>query len=112
MSDLPLGTHLSLADLPATRPLLALWGGLAVLDVGRLVGAAPTVQVAFMAVVVAACSYGAGHILAVAVAGIGWLLLNGFVAHGWGQLGFTGGGDVVRAAVLLVVAQGVAELGR
>jgi hypothetical protein len=96
--------HPRLADLWATRPLLALWGGLAVLDVGRVLRAAPLVEVAAIAALVAACSYGVNRLLAVGVAAIGWLLLNGFVVHASGELGFVGLGDVVRAVALLAVA--------
>ena len=79
------------------------------LDVGRLVGAPPLPQVAAITVLVAGCSYGVGRLVAACVAGIGWLLLNGFVAHQLGQLGFVGLGDVVRAVLLLGVALGAAE---
>ena len=109
MSHPPVTARLHLADLRASRPLFALWGGLAVLDVGRLAGASPVVQVASVAVLVAGCSYGVGRVVAGCVAVIGWLLLNGFVAHQLGQLGFVGLGDVVRAVLLLGVALGAAE---
>jgi len=109
VSEQHVTARLHLPDLPATRPLLALWGGLAVLDGGRLLGAAPLVEVAAITALVAGCSYGVGRLVAVCVAGIGWLLLNGFVAHQFGQLGFVGLGDVVRAVLLLCVALRVAE---
>ena len=102
-------SQLHLLDLGATRPLLALWGGLAVLDLGRIAGAAPQVQVAAVLALVACCSWGAGTIVATCVAAIGWLLLNGFVVHQRGNLGFAGAGDVVRAALLVVVSLAVAE---
>ena len=96
-------------DLRSTRPLLALWGGLAVLDTGRLLDVTTPVQVVAVAAVVAGCARGVGRVLAVGVAAIGWLLLNGFVAHQLGQLGFVGTGDVVRAVLLGGVALVVAE---
>ena len=43
---------------------------------------------------------------------LGWLLLNGFVVHRCGQLGFVGVGDLVRALLLLGVALTVAGLRR
>jgi hypothetical protein len=91
---------------------MALWGGLALVDVGRLVGASPLVQVAAITALVAGCSYGVGNVAAVSVAGIGWLVVNGFVVHRLGQLGFVGTGDVVRAALLLGVALAAVELRR
>ena len=112
MSHPPVTTHLHLRELRATRPLIALWGGLFVLDVGRVVGAAPLAQIGAITVLVTGCSYGVGRLVAVCVAGIGWLLLNGFVAHQLGQLGFAGTGDVVRALLLLGAALTVAEQNR
>ena len=50
--------------------------------------------------------------MAVSIAGIGWLLLNGFVVHEYGQLGFVGIGDVARAGLLLGVGLTVAGLHR
>ena len=112
MSQQHVAARLHLPDLQATRPLLALWGGLALIDVGHLVGAAPLVQVAAITALVAGCSYGVGRVVAVCVAGIGWLVVNGFVVHHLGQLGFVGSGDVVRAALLLGVALTAAEVRR
>ena len=109
MSQLHGASQLRLIDLRATRPLLALWGGLAVLDLGRSAGAAPQLQVTAVLALVACCSWGAGKVVATCVAAIGWLLLNGFVVHQWGNLGFAGVGDVVRGALLLVVSLAVAE---
>jgi hypothetical protein len=96
--------RLHVSELPAWRLVLALWGGLALLDTARLLGGTPAVQVAAVTALVAVCSYGVPRTVAVCVAAIGWLLVNGFVVHELGQLGFTGGGDVVRAGLLLVVA--------
>ena len=74
-------------------------------------GAAPVVQLAATAVLVGGCSLGVSRAVAVSVAGIGWLLLNGFVVHAYGQLGFVDG-DVARAALLLAVGLTVAGLRR
>jgi hypothetical protein len=101
-----------LTDLQAMRPLIALWGGLAVIDVSRLAGLPPSMQVVAIGALVAACSYGGRRLLALGVAVIGWLLLNGFVVHASGQLGFAGIGDVLRAVVLLVVALVATEVRR
>ena len=97
-------------ELQATRLLVALWGGLALLDVLRLMGAAPVVQLTAVVALVAGCSLGVSRAVAVGVAGIGWLLINGFLVHQYGQLGFVGVGDVARAGLLLGVALASAGL--
>ncbi len=61
---------------------------------------------------VACCSLGVSRAVAVSAAGIGWLLLNGFVIHEYGQFGFSGVADIVRAGLLLGVALAVAGLRR
>jgi hypothetical protein len=83
-----------------------------VLDVGHVVGAPPVVQVGVVAALVAVCSYAATRVIAVCLAGIGWLLVNGFVVHHLGQLGFVGVGDLSRAALLLGVALVAQGMGR
>jgi hypothetical protein len=95
--------HLRLTELSTLRPLVGLWGGLAVLDLCRLLDAAAWAEVCAVAALVAACSVGVGRLVAVSVAAIGWLLLNGFVVHHFGQLGFVGATDLVRGALLLAV---------
>ena len=107
MSHPPLAAPLELHRLETTRLAVALWGGLAVLDLTGLVGAVPLVQVALITLLVAACSYRVRRSLAVCVAGIGWLLVNGFVVHQLGQLGFTGLGDLGSAVLLVGVALAV-----
>ena len=104
MSEQGVQSGLPLPELPAWRLLIALWGGLGVLDLSRLVGATTLAQEAAVMVLVAACSHRVGRTVAVCVAAIGWLLVNGFVVHELGQLAFTGAGDVVRAVLLLGVA--------
>jgi hypothetical protein len=101
--------RLHLPDLQATRPLVALWGGLALVDMGRMVGASPRAQVVMIVALVAGCSYGDSWVVAVCVGGIGWLVVNGFVVHQLGQLGFVGTSDLVRAALFLGVALAATE---
>jgi hypothetical protein len=96
--------HLPLSGLPSTRPFLALWGGLAVVDLGRVAGTTFTWQFAAVTLLALACSVGVARAEAVCVAGICWLVVNGFVVHDLGQLGFSGSGDVVRAVILLAAA--------
>lgn len=103
--------HLRVHDLPAGRALIALWGGLAAIDATQSLSE-PMVQLGAVTAVVAVCSLGVGRGAACVVAGIGWLLVNGFVVHGFGQLGFVGVGDVLRAVLLLGVALAATELRR
>ena len=56
------------------------------------------------AALVAAASWRAGAGGAAGIAGMGWLMLNGFVVHQYGDLGWDGNRDVSRLAVLLVGA--------
>ncbi len=109
MSQLHVTPRLHFVDLQATRPLIAFWGGLALVDVGRLAGASPLVQVAAITALVAGCSYGGSLVVAACVGGIGWLVVNGFVVHQLGQLDFVGTSDVLRAALFLGVALAVAR---
>ena len=50
--------------------------------------------------------------MAAGVAAIGWLVVNGFVVHSLGQLGFVGTSDLLRGLLLLAVALAAAELAR
>jgi hypothetical protein len=102
MTPPDLRTHLSHA--PATRVFLAFWGGLAVVDVARAGQAPPGVQVAVLAALAGACSVGQRAVSAVAVAGVVWLIVLGFVVHLTGELAITGPGDGWRLALLVVSA--------
>ena len=104
MTHLHLAAPLKVHRLEATRLAVALWGGLAVLDLAHLAGAAPLVQFALVALLVAGCSRGVRRPTALCVAGIGWLLVNGFVVHQLGQLGFVGAADLASATLLVAVA--------
>ena len=112
MSDLHVPAPLRLADLQPTRLLVVLWGGLAVVDIGHLLGAPPLPQLAAVTALVAGCAFGARHAVAAGVAAIGWLVANGFVVHSLGQLGFVGTSDLLRGLLLLAVALAAAELAR
>lgn len=102
MTPPDLRTHLSHA--PATRVFLAFWGGLAVVDVARAGQAPPPLQVALLAALAGACSVGQRALSAVAVAGIVWLIVLGFVVNVTGELAVTGPGDGWRLALLVVSA--------
>ena len=68
------------------RLFVALWGGLAVVDLTR-----PTSRLlagSLIVVLVACCGIGQSIPAASAIAGTGWLVINGFVQHQYGELGF------------------------
>jgi hypothetical protein len=93
-----LGEHLW--GLPAARLFLQFWGGLAVLDVAKALGASPLWQGLALATLVAACSLGMRWGVALGLAGVAMLLVNGFVEHDYGQLRFVGLPDLAWMAVL------------
>jgi hypothetical protein len=102
MASPDLRTHLT--HTPGPRLFVALWGGLAVVDVSRAGQAPLTVQVALLVGLAAACSVGQRVGTAVAVAGIVWLVTVGFVVNTDGQLAPTGAADGLRLAVLFLAA--------
>jgi hypothetical protein len=73
---------------PAGRLFVALWGSLALVDVSRPSGSR-VVAGALVLVLVACCGAGQPASAAAAVATTGWLVLDGFVQHDFGQLGFS-----------------------
>jgi hypothetical protein len=81
----------------------ALWGGLAVIDLTRPAGG--MVAGAAVVMLVAGCGVGLQPMAAAIIAGIGWLLLNGFVQHQYGELGF---GSTSWALLALVLVVGLA----
>lgn len=88
------------------RLFVALWGSIAVVDVaghafGGLLAACAVVAL------VAACDVRQTVLAAAAIAGTGWLVLNGFVLHEDGELAF-GSTSWWLLAVVLVVGVGVA----
>ena len=84
------------------RMFVALWGGLAVVDIARpSVGAVSTG--ALVVALVAGCGVGQRPIAAVAIAGTGWLVINGFVQHRYGVLGFGATSWWLLAVVLVAV---------
>jgi hypothetical protein len=88
------------------RLFVTLWGGLAVVDLAR--PAAGSVTAGGLVVgLVALCGVGLSIAAAAAVAGTGWLVLNGFVLHRYGELGF-GASSWWLLATLLVVGSVVA----
>jgi hypothetical protein len=95
---------LPLARFASVRLAAVLWGGLLLVDLGRLAHAPSYLDLALVALLVAAAStrMRAGGALAAAV--VGWLLVDGFVTHRYGVLGYDGTPDLARFALLVGVA--------
>jgi hypothetical protein len=83
------------------RLFVTLWGGLAVVDLVRPAGGG-FLAGGLVVGLVALCGVGLSVVAAAAVAGTGWLVLNGFVIHRYGELGFGASSWGLLAAVLLV----------
>ena len=92
---------------PAARVFVALWGGLALVDVSRPGGG--LLAGTLVVVLTAACGIGQPPLAATAVAVTGWLVIDGFVQHRYGELGFAPASwwllALVLAAVLGVAAR-------
>ena len=89
----------------AGRLFLALWGGLALVDLSRPTGSR-VVAGALVVILVACCGVGQPVPAAAAIAVTGWLVVDGFVQHEYGQLGFGHTSWAVLAA-MAVTAVGV-----
>jgi hypothetical protein len=98
VDSLPLGRFASV------RLAIVLWGGLALLDLGRLAHAPSYLDLALVALLVAAASIRMPAGTAFAAAVVGWLLVDGFVTHRFGLLGYDGAPDLARLALLAGVA--------
>jgi len=92
------------ARLAGVRVGVVLWGGLAAIDLGRAAGASSYVESGMLALLVACASFGTRTFTALSAAAVGWLVLNGFVTHRVGVLGFDGTPDVARLALLVALA--------
>jgi hypothetical protein len=92
------------ADLGGLRIGIVLWGGLALVDLGRAVHTPSYAALGAVAVLVTASSVGMPLATAVSSAVVGWLVVNGFVVHSLGVLGFDGTPDVVRLGLLVGLA--------
>jgi hypothetical protein len=92
------------ASFAGVRLGAVLWGGLAVVDVARVAGAPPYAVLGTLAMLVTASSIGCRTGTALGAAAIGWLVVNGFVVHHFGMLGFDGTPDVARLLVLVALA--------
>jgi hypothetical protein len=81
-----------------------LWGGLALIDAGRMAHAPSYVDLGLVALLVAAASLRMRAGTALAAAVVGWLLFDGFVTHRYGSLGYDGAHDLARFTLLAGVA--------
>jgi len=89
------------------RLLVVLWGGMAAASLGA-VGPSGA-RAALVLGLIGACALSLPLPGVLAVAGVGWLVLDGFVAHRYGDLAFAGS-DLALVPVVLVVAAAAAAL--
>jgi hypothetical protein len=94
------------SDLAGVRVGIVLWGGLAALDVARLTSLPSYAALGAVALLVTTASVGMRPVTAVSAGIVGWLLVDGFVEHRYGVLGF----DMVRDGALLALLIGLALL--
>ena len=92
------------ARLASVRVGIVLWGGLLLVDVGRLTAVPPYAELGALALLVAVASLGMRTTTALAAALVGWLVFNGFVVHRLGVLGFDGTPDLARLGLLAGLA--------
>jgi len=90
-----------LAHLAGVRLAVVLWGGLAVIDVWRASGAPSYAGLGAIALLAMLSSVGMRAGTAMGCAGIAWLVVDGFVVHHAGELGWDGSADVGRLALLV-----------
>jgi hypothetical protein len=93
-----------LAHLTGVRLAIVLWGGLAVTDIWRPTGTPSYVALGAVAVLTMLASLGMRAGTAIGCAGIAWLVVNGFVDHRLGTLGWDGSADLGRLALLIGLA--------
>ena len=92
------------AELAGVRVGIVLWGGLALVDLGHLTHAPSYAELAAVALLVTASAVGMRTTTAMVAALVGWLVVNGFVVHSVGVLGFDGTPDVARLGLLVGLA--------
>jgi hypothetical protein len=91
-------------ELAGVRVGLVLWGGMALAGLGSLSHTPAYAGVGQVAAHVAAASLGTTIRTATAAGLVGWLVVDGFVVHRFGVLGFDGAPDVARLVLLLGLA--------
>lgn len=92
------------AELAGVRVGIVLWGGLVALDLARIVALSSYAELGALAVLVAVASVGMRTRTGLAAALTGWLLVDGFVEHHDGVLGFDGLHDLAVLALLTGLA--------
>jgi hypothetical protein len=83
---------------------IVLWGGLALLDAGRLVGLPGYAELGAVALLVTAASLRTRPATGLCTAVTGWLLVDGFVEHRDGVLGLADAHDLGVLALLTGLA--------
>jgi hypothetical protein len=91
-------------DLAGFRVGVVLWGGLALLDVGRLAAVPSYAELGAVAVLVTAASVGMRTRIGICAAVVGWLLVDGFVEHRYGVLGYNAVHDTAVLTLLVGLA--------
>ena len=89
-----------------------LWGGLALVDAGTLAHAPAYAELGAVCLLVVVASIGIGIPAALGVALVGWLVVDGFVVHSLGVLGFDGAPDAARLALLVALAAAATRVRR
>jgi hypothetical protein len=101
---LPAPARVPWTELGGVRVGVVLWGGLAALDAGRLTAAPSYAELGAVGLLVTGACVGVGTATGVCAAVVGWLLVDGFVEHRDGVLGF----DAARDTVVLILLVGLA----
>lgn len=86
------------------RLFVVLWGGMALVDVARHAHATHPLQVLLLAALVGLCCLRQPVGPALAIAGLGWLVVTGFVVHRYGDLAWSGSADLTRLGVIVGAA--------
>ena len=74
------------------------------MDVGTLAHVPSDAELVWVVLLVTVASTGVAVPTAVGAAAVGWLVVDGFVTHRFGDLGFDGASDLGRLALLVVCA--------
>ena len=98
-----------LANDVGGRLFVVLWGGMAA---SSMAPAGPAgLRPALVLALIGTCSLGLGLVQLFAIAGVGWMVLDGFVAHSYGDLAFADTDLALLAVVLLVAVTAAAVSG-
>lgn len=101
-----------LVHLAGVRLGVVLWGGLALVDLGRLTAAPSYAELGALAVLVTVSSVGMRTGTSLCAALVGWLIVDGFVDHSLGTLGFEVVPDTARLALLVGLAMTASRVRR